>query len=282
MTGRPPPRPSLYDYSDYRGYLRDYYLAEKQRRPTTFSFRYFARRAGQTSPNFLKLVIDGKRNLGAKSILSFAHALNLDEDETAFFTELVHHGQAKTKEEGAHHLGRMTAIRNLRRAQKIEGPFIEYLAHWYLPAIRELVARPDFVENARWIGQALIPPVGARKVKQALATLLEFGLLRRGERGRLERSGPNWTTGPTNDSKVVSDFHHQMLVRAAEAIDSVPAENRSLSSLVVSASPTTLQIIRRILQNAQEEILAVCDGDPSPDGVYQVGLQMIPLSTSKK
>ena len=55
--------PSVYEYLDYRQFLRDHFAASKKAKPQ-YSFRYFSRRAGLSSSNFLKLVMDGKRNLG--------------------------------------------------------------------------------------------------------------------------------------------------------------------------------------------------------------------------
>ena len=120
MNLRQAHRPSVYDYTDYRAYLRDYYVAEKARRPA-FSYRYFARRAGHTSPNFLKLVIEGKRNLGPASDTAFARALELDAEEAGFFAELVAYGQAKNDEAKNRHLSRIMAARNYRKAGRIEG-----------------------------------------------------------------------------------------------------------------------------------------------------------------
>ncbi len=51
-------RPSIYEYDNYRAFLKDMYDYQKAK-TTYFSFRYFARKAGYASPNFLKLVIDG-------------------------------------------------------------------------------------------------------------------------------------------------------------------------------------------------------------------------------
>ena len=59
--------PSVFEYLDYRTFLRDHYTASKQLKPQ-YSFRYFSRRAGLSSSNFLKLVMDGKRNLGAETV----------------------------------------------------------------------------------------------------------------------------------------------------------------------------------------------------------------------
>ena len=60
----------VYDFLDYRAYLRAYYEAAK-RTQRSFSFRSFSKLAGLRSPNFLKLVIEGERNLGADSVPRF-------------------------------------------------------------------------------------------------------------------------------------------------------------------------------------------------------------------
>lgn len=277
MNLRQAHRPNIYEYTDYRSYLRDYYVAEKARRPA-FSYRYFARRAGHTSPNFLKLVIEGKRNLGPASITAFARALELDAEEASFFAELVAYGQAKTDADKNKHLTRITAARNYRKAGRIEGQLFEYLSHWYLPAIRELVARTDFVEDPKWIARELVPAITAKKAADGLKVLLNLGLVRRMPDGRLERGDPSWTTGPEPSSKIVEAFHNQMLTLATEGLQKFSADERSVSSLVVCVKAKTVTELKRRLTSFQQELLALCDADEEPEVVYQVGMQLFPLS----
>jgi uncharacterized protein (TIGR02147 family) len=281
MSLRQAHRPSVYDYTDYRGFLRDYYTAEKARRPA-FSYRYFARRAGHTSPNFLKLVIEGKRNLGPESVTAFARALELDAEEAAFFADLVAFDQAKREEVKTKHLARVTAARNYRKAGRIEGQLFEYLSHWYLPAIRELVARPDFTEDPKWISRELVPHISARRAADGLKVLLNLGLVRRLPDGRLERGDPSWTTGPEVNSKIVASFHHQMLMLAAEAVQNFSSEERSVTSLVVCVRAKTMEEIRRRITTFQQELLALCDADEEPELVCQMGMQLFPLSRTRE
>lgn len=280
MNLRQAHRPSIYEYTDYRAYLRDYYVAEKARRPA-FSYRYFARRAGHTSPNFLKLVIEGKRNLGPASVTAFARALELDAEEASFFNDLVAYGQAKNDEGKTKALGRISAARNYRKAGRIEGDLFEYLSHWYLPAIRELVARRDFVEDPKWIARQLVPAITAKKAADGLKVLANLGLVRRMPDGRLERGDPSWTTGPDASSKIVTDFHQQMLTLANEALQKFTPEQRNMSSLVVCVRAKTIEELRRRITSFQQELLALCDADEEPDVVYQVGMQLFPLSRQR-
>ncbi len=68
---------NIYNFSDYRDFLKDRYRQLKEADPV-FSFRHFSKQAGFGSPNYLKLVMDGKRNLSAEAVFKFAKGLRLD------------------------------------------------------------------------------------------------------------------------------------------------------------------------------------------------------------
>src|SRR6478735_3578352 len=162
MTTRRVPKPtkdvgvSVYDFLDYRAYLRAYYEAAKRSRPS-FSFRLFSKLAGLKSPNFLKLVMDGERNLGPDSIARFASALGLAALEAEFFGDLVAFGQAENMGEKNRAFERIASSRRFRQARRIDGELFAYLSHWYNQAVRELAARDDFQEEPRWIAAQLRP-----------------------------------------------------------------------------------------------------------------------------
>ena len=68
--------PNIFEYADYREYLKDYYEHSKDTKDN-FSYRYFAQKAGFASSNFLYLIIHGKRNLTKDYIPNFGKALGL-------------------------------------------------------------------------------------------------------------------------------------------------------------------------------------------------------------
>ena len=90
------PRPETFDH--YAPYLRAMVVHLKDVDPK-FSYRYFSRWAGFSSPNFLKLVADGQRNLTPASIPKFARGLSLSERERESFETLVLMSLARTDEE---------------------------------------------------------------------------------------------------------------------------------------------------------------------------------------
>lgn len=73
-------QPVVYDYLDFRAFLKDLFVYNKERRGN-FSYRFFSRQAGFASPNFLKLVTNGQRNLTNTSIAKIAKGFKLKKQE---------------------------------------------------------------------------------------------------------------------------------------------------------------------------------------------------------
>ena len=270
----------VFAYFEYRSFLRDAYGDLKQRQPG-FSYRWFARRAGMTSPNFLKLVIDGKRNLTAASAEKFAGALELTSDETAFFRELVGFAQAKSAAEKNRHFDRIGAYRQHRAVCALERHQFEYLSHWWYPAIRELVACQGFVEDPEWIAGHLVPAISPAQARQALELLHALGFVERDERGRLRQKTPLLSTGPEVRSLAVGNFHRQMMERAAASIELCERAERDISGVTVALSAESFQRVKQKIVELRAELLALSAGDGQPTRVVQVNFQLFPLAISE-
>src|ERR1700755_1809203 len=105
----------VFAYLDFRAFLRDHYAARKAS-GRGFSYRSFSRKAGLKSPNYLKLVIDGERNLSPDMAERFARACGLKDDEQRYFVDLVAFGQAATLSERNQHYARLTGFQRYRNA----------------------------------------------------------------------------------------------------------------------------------------------------------------------
>lgn len=276
---RSAPSVNVFEYLDYRAFLRAYYTAEKERRPA-FSHRFFSRLAGLRSPNFLKLVMDGERNLGPETVPKFVHAIGLTGEAATFFADLVTFNQADTVAEKNRAFERISASRRFRSAKRIEGDLFKYLSHWYYPAIRELAARADFQENAKWIATHLRPKISPTDAQTALNLLLSLGLLVRDEAtGKIVRGEPTLTTDhQTVRSLAVTNFHRQMLERASDSIETIKPLHRDLAALTVCISPETASVVKERIHRFREEITQICDADGKGSVVYQLNVQWFPLS----
>ena len=168
--------PDITAYLDYRAYLRDWFEARKAANPR-FSHRAFVRRVGQKSPSLLSDVIARRRNLTPELTAAFATAMKLDDEDQRFFADLVALDQATSADERNEAFTRIAATRRFREARQVEGDSFRYVAEWYYPAIRELAAREDFVDDPAWVARQLHPNITAAKARVALQALKDLGML---------------------------------------------------------------------------------------------------------
>lgn len=270
-------RPDIFEYTDYRNFLGDTYSFLKQTK-RQFSYRFFSQQAGFHSPNFLKLVIEGKRNLTLDSAEKFVQALDLKKEEALVFRNLVAFNQArsqKEKEETAYALFRSSL---LKRVQAKNYARYSYFSHWYMVAIRELVVLGDFREDPEWIARKLSPGITAHQVIDAIGQLLELELLYRDETGRLRQKESIVCTPHEVQSGFVEKFHREMMRLAGESIRRFQRDRRDISSLTLSLSKERMIEMKRRIQDFRDELLALSSEDQSPDGVYQLNFQLFPLT----
>jgi uncharacterized protein (TIGR02147 family) len=265
----------VFRYSDYRRFLADFYQGQKRH---GLSYRSFARRAGLGAPNYLKLVIDGQRNLMPEMAERFGRACGLQNAALEYFCELVRFCQASGTTEKAHYHQRLLSFRRYRDAHRLEAAQSEYHSSWYLPAIRELVTCADFEEDPKWIAKKLSPALTMTEAKQAVATLLRLGLLVRDENARLRQSCPLVTTGPETKGVHVASYHAEMMKRAVASMDLIPATERDISSITVAVGPEGLTRLKQRVQAFRKELLELAEAEGACSQVVQLNFQLFPLT----
>jgi uncharacterized protein (TIGR02147 family) len=271
----------VFRHRDYRAFLREYYLRRKDRK-AGYSLRAFSQTAGLASPNYLKLVMDGARNLTPEMALRFARSCELSGEAVDYFCELVAYNQAQSAVERERHYRQLQRFRRFRRVHKLDAAQQAYHSHWYIPVIRELVVRSDFQEDAKWIAKTLWPPISAANAREAISVLCELGLLVRDTNGRLVQSEPLVETPEGPLGHQVIEFHRAMMRLASEALDTVPRDEREISSVTLCLSAAKLAELKKELDQLREDLLQRYQADDQSERVIQVNLQMFPLSAARR
>ncbi|MDD9941782.1 MAG: TIGR02147 family protein [Myxococcales bacterium] len=267
----------VFRFRDHRAFLRAYYERQKATRDG-FSLRAFSRRARLRSPNYLKLVMDGDRNLTPEMAVRFAEACGLGGEPAEYFVELCAFCQAKNARVRARHYQRLQSFRRFRKVHRLDAAQDAYHSHWFIPAIRELVLRRDFRDDPKWIANVLLPRITPKDAEKALKTLESLGMLVRDDAGRWRQAE---TLVETRDGPLghhVAGFHRAMMRHAGEAIDRVPREEREISSLTLCLSQSQLQQLKADLERIRAELLQRYLPDDDAKRVVQVNVQMFPLS----
>lgn len=269
--------PDVFRFRDYRGYLRALYT-HKKKHDYGFSLRAFSKHAGLRSSNYLKLVMDGERNLTPDAASKFAGACGLKGQSADYFCELVLFNQARSAEERERVYGRLRKFRRYREVYRLDAAQEAYHSEWFIPAVRELAGRADFREDAKWIAKTLMPSIAPRDAQRALDVLLELGLLVRSDEGALSQADVLVQTPDGPLSHHVANFHRAMMERAAEALDRVPREEREIASLTLLVEHGRLPELKAKLERFREELLHTFESTAGAARVVQVNLQMFPLT----
>lgn len=268
-----------YKYLDYRTYLRA--LLDDAKQQKFFSFRYFARMAGFSSPSYLKMVIDGQRNLTTTSIHQCARAFKLGERESAYFEALVLMNQAKADREKSLYFERLIALRPTTALTGLSKDQFEYFTQKHFVAIREMVALPHFQEDSAWIAKSLRFPVKIKDIEHAINVLLRLGLLVRRADEKLTQADVTLTTPPEVTSVELMRFHRAMLDDAKEALFTVAAPQRDVSALTIPIPKGQLPWLKKRIQQFREELLEAINRTADYEEVYQLNVQLFPLTKSQ-
>lgn len=271
-------QPNVFHYRSYRSFLKDYYEHKKQSRGAGFSYRAFARLAGFRSPNFLQLVIQGKRNLGARGVEAVLHALRLKGQSADFFRVLVQFEQAQADTQKQRAYEKILRYHQYQKDHPLENEQYEYLAHWYHVAVRELCLRGDFRAEPKWIAKQITPSITPEMAKYSLTLLKRLKLIKKNKAGKYEPVERAISTPQETQNLVVKAFHRQMLAKASEAMDHTPPAHRDISSLTIALSQEKFLEAKRRIQAFRRELNVLFSEEKNPSTVYQFNFQLFNLS----
>jgi uncharacterized protein (TIGR02147 family) len=272
------PFKSIFDFTDYRRFLREYYAWAKTNQ-RGFSHRAFMAKTGMSGPNYFKRVMEGVHNLTDNSIPKFASALELTDSEANYFKYLVYFNQAETLAEKDRFFGILMDLKTPHSHYVLEKAQYDYYKDWFNIAIREMLSFFPYKDNPQEMAKRLSPPIPPKKVKKAIELLEQLSLIEKTEDGTYKASSKFILTEPDVQSLLVPKFHQAMTRLAEEAITRFPRGERYFSGSTVSLSERTYQEIIELIRITRKEVLRKVGEDQEPDRVYHLNMQLFPLTT---
>lgn len=270
---------SVFNYLDYRSYLKDWY--EAQRKGSHISLRLFSKKAGFTSPNYLKMVMDGDRNLTDESLDKFILALDLNKQEQEFFSNLVHFNQAKKHEEKDKYYQRILQSRKFHQLKPIEREQYEFYSSWYHPVVRELLTAGNHELSADEIAMRLFPAVTSQQVRKSIELLERMRFIARDKEGHWQQTTPVVTTGAESNALTLLNYHLNILDIAKEILNHIAPEQRDISALTLGLPAEKLPMLKKRLQEFRREILEMAATDSKTEKVVLLTMQMMPVTIDK-
>lgn len=270
-------RPDIFDYLDYRAFLRDMFNYKKEKNQY-FSYRAFSGRAGFSSPNFLKLVITDQRNLTNASVGKIAKGFDLKKQERDFFENLVFMNQASSHDDKNHYYTKMMSANGYLKSHKIDKSSYEYFSKWYYPAIREIAIFGNRNSTPEEMAKLLNPNITLKEAENALNLLLELELLRKDKAGLWKQVDKVVSTGPEVKSLVIANYHKEMIKLGIESLERHPSDKRDISGVTLSVKKEKITEIKKRIVAFRKELLKLACEDENSDQVVQINIQAFPLT----
>lgn len=268
---------NIFKYIDYRQYLADYYEYQKVN-TTHFSYRYFSNKAGIKSPNFLKQVIDGDRNLTSSMVEKFISALKLNKKDSVYFRNLVNFNQAKTAAEKQEYYSVILSMSGFVKEHQLTEDQYAYYKNWYNVIVRELVTLADFKNNFSLIGDYIEPKITREEVVESLDLLVRLELLKK-QNGIYIHTEPALNSGQDLNLAIARrNFNRKMIQLAAESLNKFDISERYAAGVTMGISKTCYDVILAEFSAFKERVIAIVDKDKDSSRVYQMNLQLYPVT----
>jgi uncharacterized protein (TIGR02147 family) len=246
--------------SDFRTFLEQE-LARRNSANPNYSLRAFARDLGVDS-SFLSKLLNGKRSMTARTIMSLAPRLNLSDADVQAFIQKAN-GRRRRYSVGA---------QDVQVFQELEDH--KYLQHleWYHLAILEMIGVKGFQANASWISEHL--PITADQAQQALDTLLSHGVLSQREDGLWKNEINNHTMSGIKvprAQQVKKQIYEQALAIIPQGIG-----NHTTMTVAVSESRYQEAVDR--ITRFRRELSHFLNEPEEKEKVYQILISLFPVT----
>lgn len=271
----------IYEYLDYREFLRDYYEFKKENF-SGFSLRTFSNRIGFKTKDFILRVMKGDKNLSLTSVPLVAQGMGLNKKESDFFKALVEFNQAKDvtdRDQSYQHIQHLLSTVKFQGNQHLLAHYqYEVFSHWHHLTIRSLIGLNGFHGDYESLANRLHPKITTQEAKHSIHILESCGLIEKDPDLGYRLTHASITTGDRTSKAALRGFHQRCLQLASDSIERDHPQQRNISGLTLGISQVSYEKIVQRLNEFRKEIAIIAEEDTSADRVVQMNFQLFPLS----
>jgi uncharacterized protein (TIGR02147 family) len=158
----------------------------------------------------------------------------------------------------------------------------ELYSSWWVVPVRELLTMDRAPESPKEIASRLWPRIKPTEAKRALALLARLGLFqaRANETGLKSPEG-TLETAPQVMSLAVRNYHRSMLSLAAESLNTLPREDRNVTSITLRMTRRDYGWVCQRISEFEDELLTELGGNqPTADEaeIHNVCISVVPVT----
>ncbi len=281
--------PVLSDYMSYREYLADYYQYKRKASKGSlrqYNYAVFSAAANIKSPNYLKMIIEGKRNLSEDMIGKFGKALGFNKEQTEEFRLLVNFTQATDPADRNIFLKKMSEHRvgvKLKTGE-IDRKSFEKVPNWVAWIVYAMVDQEGVSFDTASLKNLLRGKASEDEIENSLAALIASGELRRDEKTGEIKKARSLTESPEDiPVALVRKLQSQLMYLGLESIYQDQPTDREFGTLTMSLTKAEFEEIKfklRQMRKGLNKDNSIARMKSKGERVYQLNIQLFPVTNS--
>jgi len=280
-------QPVLGAYTDYRLYLKDFYEFKRESGAVglrKYTYAHFSAAADIKSPNYLKLIIEGQRNLSDEMVLKFAKALRLDREDTTEFLALVRYNQAIEPLERNRYLKELSEFRAKRALAdgSIAPEAWNKVPTWLGWVLYAMADQENVQFSLDQLKQLFRSRVDAADLKLALQKLLDSGELQLDpETGEVKKPRELVESPQDLPVSLIRNLQAELIYLGIESLFRDSPKEREFGSLTLALTPNEFEQLRFELRQLRKKFhkdISVKRKLSKGERVYQMNIQLFPVT----
>jgi uncharacterized protein (TIGR02147 family) len=279
--------PHVSDYMDFRTYLAAFFDYKRKQsagdlRP--YSYATFSAGANIKSPNYLKMIIEGRRNLSSDMILKFAKALGLNKELTEDFDLLVSYGQAMDGADRNMFLKKLSEhrVQVKLRTGEIDKKTWEKIPSWAAWVIYAMVDQEGVRYDLKSLKDLLRGKASEDEIEQALGSLFKSGeLVMDPATGEVTKARTLIESAEDVPVALVRKLQAQLMYLGLESLYQDAATEREFGTLTLSLTKQEFEEVKFKLRQIRKQINkdnSIARMSSKGDRVYQLNIQLFPVT----
>ncbi len=279
--------PALSQYMDYRKYLSDFYAFKREQtkgdlRP--YSYQMFSAAANIKSPQYLRLIIEGKRNLSLDMVAKFAKALSLQKEQAEELKALVNYTQATDPAERNRYLKDLMEKRVSQQIKsgQIDSATWEKVPGWVTWILYAMVDQKGVSFDPAQLKALLGEKATQEQIQESLQKLLESGeLIRDADTGAIKKARPLMENVDNVPVALVKKLQAELLYLGMESLFQDDPTDREFGTLTLSLTKSEFEEIKFKLRQMRKQMTkdnAIARSQGSGDRIYQLNIQLFPVT----
>ena len=270
---------TIYDYTDYRDIIRDFYL-EKKNSNGRYSYSVLGQAIGLNASHVF-CIVEKKRNLPVRCVPAVTTILGLTGRAARYFDLLLAASRTKSEKTKTEILAKAFLLRDVK-THSLADKEQKYLSDWWTPVIRALIEVNQGKVDAKEISESLEPSIEEEKVQESIDILNELGFIQDLGNGRVKLADAHINIAGEQRAQAIRQFQANVMQIGARSLNTIDPADRDISTLTMAVDQQGFEDIKAMIQEFRKDVQIRVDKCGKPTRVLQMNLALFPVAFNKK